>query len=287
MPSSSLPCLKLPETDHKVFKKDSELMPNTHKITLGISPCPNDIYIFSGLLLGEVPTGDLAFTTRFEDIETLNLLAQQGQIDVVKISYANYVHCAAHYELLPRGGALGRGVGPLLLSNGGEWSPDREILVPGEYTTANFLLDYYVQQPVRKRFLPFDTLYAELCAVPGSQGVVIHEKRFTFEADGLTLLQDLGSHWEQKTGYAIPLGAIAVRRESGIYEAIDAIVAQSLQWAKTHHEAAFALCRQYAQDLTEGVVQAHIGLYVNDYSEHLGAEGTAAVDYFLDQQRKF
>jgi len=255
-------------------------------LTLGISPCPNDVYIFSGLLLGKVPTHGLTFDVDFQDVETLNDRAQAGAIDVVKISYANFIHCQTSYDLLPCGGALGRGVGPLLLSNGGAWDPDAEVLVPGEYTTANFLLDFYAGRPLRKRFLPFDVLYAELLAVPGAQGVVIHEKRFTYAADGLGLIQDLGDHWEHQTGFAIPLGAIAVRK--GLDQAaLAAIVGDSLRWAYTHDAEAFTLCREYSQDLNPDVVRAHIQLYVNSFSEDVGSEGHAAVAFFLEKQQEF
>ena len=255
-------------------------------LTLGISPCPNDVYIFSGLLLGQVPTGGLTFTVDFQDVETLNDCAQSGAIDVVKISYANFIHCRSQYDLLDCGGALGRGVGPLLLSNGGRWNPDGEVLVPGEYTTANFLLDFYAGRSLQKRFLPFDALYATLLQTPGAQGVVIHEKRFTYAADGLHLIQDLGDHWEQKTGFAIPLGAIAARKTLDKAH-LETIVQASLRWAYAHDAEAFALCRDYSQDLNPNVVRAHIQLYVNSFSEHIGPEGRAAVDFFLQKQQEF
>ncbi len=254
-------------------------------LTLGISPCPNDVYIFSGLLLDTVKADGLTFDVDFQDVETLNARAQAGAIDVVKISYANYFHIQDRYELLPCGGALGRGVGPLLLSNGG-WDPDGEVLVPGEFTTANFLLDFYAGRPLRKCFLPFDTLYARLLDTPGTQGVVIHEKRFTYAADGLHLIQDLGDHWERETGFAIPLGAIAARR--GLDQTrLAETVRESLRWASTHDAEAFALCREYAQDLNPKVVRAHIELYVNSFSEDVGPEGQAAVEFFLAKQREF
>lgn len=260
-------------------------------LTLGISPCPNDVFIFSGLLLGATDAGDWRFRVDFQDVETLNSCAQAGAMDVLKISYANFVHCADRYDLLPCGGALGRGVGPLLLSNtAGGWDPDAdpdaEVLVPGEWTTANFLLDFYAGRPLRKRFLPFDALYARLLDTPGARGVVIHEKRFTYEADGLHLIQDLGDHWERATGYAIPLGAIAARK--GLDHArLAGLVRASLRWAYAHDAEAFALCRQHSQDLNPAVVRAHIDLYVNSFSEDVGAEGEAAVAFFLAKQREF
>ncbi len=255
-------------------------------LTLGISPCPNDVYIFSGLLLGQVPTDGLTFTVDFQDVETLNDRAQSGAIDIVKISYANYIHCQSQYDLLDCGGALGRGVGPLLLSHGGAWDPDAEVLVPGKYTTANFLLDFYAGRPLQKRFLPFDALYAELLQKPGAQGVVIHEKRFTYAADGLGLIQDLGDYWEHETNFAIPLGAIAARKNLDKAH-LETLVQSSLRWAYAHDAEAFALCREYSQDLNPDVVRAHIQLYVNSFSEHIGPEGRAAVEFFLQKQQEF
>ncbi len=260
------------------------------ELSLGISPCPNDVYIFSGLLLGAVTPRRFQFHTIFADVESLNERTQRGELDVAKISYANYIKCADEYELLSSGGALGRGVGPLLLTNGAvseaESSPERAIHSPGEFTTANFLLDYYLQKSVPKIYEPFDVLYENLLQTPGSRGVVIHEKRFTYAADGLTLIQDLGEHWEAQTGHPIPLGAIAAKKTLLFHSAIEEAIRDSLEWARAHDDAAFALCRQYAQDLNDAVIRAHIDLYVNDFSVDLGPEGRAAVAFFLEQQAK-
>lgn len=257
-------------------------------LSLGISPCPNDVYIFSGVIAGAVTLPDSAISIDYQDVETLNGRAQRGELDIVKISYANFARIAGAFELLSCGGALGRGCGPLLLTNGSPFDPEQEVLVPGEFTTANFLLDYYACRPLTKRFVAFDVLYEELRRTPGTQGVVIHEKRFTYAADGLTLVQDLGEHWEQQTGYAIPLGAIALKRaHAELSGAIENLVRRSLDWADRHSGEAFDLCREYAQDLDPAVIRAHIELYVNHYSRDLGPDGRAAVEYFLEQQRLF
>ena len=203
-------------------------------LEIGISPCPNDVFIFAGILLGAVKADGLEFRFRFEDVETLNRLAQDSGLDVAKISYANYSRCAKDYRLLGCGGALGRGVGPLLLTSGARLDPEREILVPGEFTTANFLLDYYLERRAVKRFVPFDALYEELLTIPGSQGVVIHEKRFTYRKDGLTLIRDLGDHWEECTGFAIPLGAIVARTDLDIAAPLENIIRRSLAWSYAH-----------------------------------------------------
>jgi len=255
-------------------------------LTLAISPCPNDIFIFAGLLTEAITHPELTFTPHFLDVQATNEAALTERFDVVKISYAAYPPLAAAYDLLPCGGALGRRCGPLLLRHGAEsFDPEAEVLVPGAQTTANFLLDYFVGKPLKKRFLPFDSLYEALLTTPGAQGVVIHEKRFVYQADGLTCIQDLGEYWEAQTGHAIPLGAIIARRALGQSEPLTSLIQASLSWSEAHRAKALALCREYAQDLSEGVIEAHIGLYVNAYSHDLGTDGHAAVDFFLDQLR--
>ena len=140
---------------------------------LGISPCPNDVYVFAGMLLGHVPHD---FAVDFEDVQTLNERAGAGIYDAVKISYAAYPAVKNNYELLSCGGALGRGCGPLLLANGSAtFDAERETLVPGLQTTANFLLDFWAGRSLNKKAAPFDTLYRTLLETPGAQ-LKIHRR---------------------------------------------------------------------------------------------------------------
>lgn len=265
-------------------------------LSAAISPCPNDVFIFAGLILGEVRDPEITFAFEFHELETLNLGAGQDAWDMVKISYANHRNCADTHALLRCGGALGRGCGPLLLSNGGPFDPDAEVLVPGEHTTANFLLDFHQGQlvggarPLRKNFLPFDRLYRRLLESKPAQGVVIHEMRFTYAADGLTMLRDLGAQWEERTGHPIPLGAVALRRSLEARDAalpgqVEAMIRASLLWSRAHPQAAIELCRRHAQSMDDAVLRSHIDLYVNEFSLDLGPVGDAAVAYFLGRQK--
>lgn len=267
------------------------------KLSAAISPCPNDVFIFAGLLLKAVKRPGLELDVEFHELETLNRGALRGRWDLAKISYANHRNCAGSYALLRCGGALGRGCGPLLLSNGRPWDPGAEVLVPGEHTTANFLLDSFhaaggSARPLRKAFLPFDALYRRLLGPEPCQGVVIHEMRFTYAADGLVLLRDLGAHWEETTGHAIPLGALALRSEllaasPGLAGALEELVRASLDWSRAHEGEALGLCRRHAQSMAEDVLRSHIDLYVTDFTRDLGAEGDAAVRHFLARQAEF
>jgi 1,4-dihydroxy-6-naphthoate synthase len=289
------------------------------KIRAAISPCPNDVFIFAGLISGEVLTPDLEFEFAYHELETLNRDAAAGIWDMVKISYANAAAVAGEYRLLRCGGALGRGCGPLLLSNrpaparAGStiedvralWNPESEVLVPGIRTTANFLLDFFaaggtamagsappVPPPaLSKTFLPFDELYRRLLGPEPCQGVVIHEMRFTYAADGLRLVRDLGAFWEERTGLPIPLGAVALRKGleaswPGASGRVEAAIRASLDWSRAHPHAALELCRAHSQSMADAVLQSHIDLYVNGFSRDLGPEGDAAVEYFLSRQRR-
>jgi 1,4-dihydroxy-6-naphthoate synthase len=270
-------------------------------IRAAISPCPNDVFIFAGLIGGEVSAQGLEFEFAFHDLETLNRDAQAGAWDLAKISYANLAYCADGYRLLDCGGALGRGCGPLLLSNrrgpeAARWNPEEPVLVPGKHTTANFLLDFYAREasgpPLRKIFLPFDELYRRLLDPAPCQGVVIHEMRFTYAADGLHLVRDLGEFWEKSTGFPIPLGAVALRKglesaQPGLGETVEAAIRDSLAWSYAHPAAALELCRFHSQSMADEVLKAHIDLYVNSFTRDIGSEGKAAVDFFLGRQRRF
>lgn len=243
---------------------------------LVISPCPNDVWVFAGWMLGKVGGPEVDVT--FLDVQAANdlLIAGGDNADVIKVSYGVWNALGDTWKPLRSGGALGRGCGPLLLRNpAGELSGP--VLVPGLHTTANLLLDVYLDgQKVAKEYLPFDALYARLCSEPGSSGVVIHESRFTYERDGLELIKDLGEHWESVTGAPIPLGLI-VHRDGLDTAEIDAIIRRSIAWADAHPNDALALCAEHAQELDVDVMKAHIALYVNAFTVDIGSEGEAAI----------
>ena len=174
------------------------------------------------------------------------------------------------------------------------------MLVPGIRTTANFLLDFFAcggsdaspsVPALRKTFLPFDELYRRLLGPEPCQGVVIHEMRFTYAADGLRLVRDLGAFWEERTGLPIPLGAVALRGSleslrPGASGSVEAAIRASLDWSYAHPRAALDLCRAHSQSMADAVLQSHIDLYVNGFSRDIGPEGEAAVEFFLSRQSR-
>lgn len=248
--------------------------------TIAISPCPNDVYIFAGLILKKIDwplKEDVEF--HFYDVEELNRSVLQQTYDVCKISAANWPRIQSHYHLLPCGGAMGYGCGPLLVANNTVWNPEKPTWIPGKYTTAAALLKFYSPQTPQVE-MSFEKLYKHIQTNTGEQGVVIHENRFTYERDGLSLICDLGRHWEEKTRCPIPLGLVVVREQSMVQSLTQAIQA-SLEWSHMHEEEAYNLCAMYAQEMDSKVMRQHVEMFVNDFSCDMGFSGLCAIDELI------
>ncbi|MEE1946700.1 1,4-dihydroxy-6-naphthoate synthase [Pedobacter sp. KR3-3] len=260
------------------------------KLTLGFSPCPNDTFIFDALIHGKIDTEGLEFEVTFDDVETLNQKAMQGQLDITKLSFHAFAYVANSYALLDAGSALGFGVGPLLICkkenfdriNAELQTPNAQLKVgiPGKYTTANFLLGVAYPQLTNKQEMVFSAIEDALLNEEIDLGLIIHENRFTYQEKGLHKVVDLGSYWEQLTGCAIPLGGIVVNRRLPveIQQKINRLVRQSVEFAFAHPKSGIEFIRRHAQEMEEAVMYKHIELYVNDYSVDLGTAGRKAID---------
>lgn len=251
-------------------------------IEIGFSPCPNDTFMFYGLLNGLVDTEGLVFKPVMADVEELNQGVLHGKIAVSKASYRTVAHVLDRYRLLQSGSALGRGCGPILIGNGPKKVNGNEplsVLVPGENTTANFLLETYYPFLTDKTYVLFSEIEDMLLDDEADLGVIIHENRFTFKEKGLVEVDDLGKRWEDETDLPIPLGGIVVKKtlDHGIQEKINRALQRSVTFALAHPEMTMPFVKQHAQAMRDDVIKQHIDLYVNDYSVRLGDDGKKAV----------
>jgi len=253
-------------------------------LRLAISPCPNDTFIFHALVHGLVPAAPPVDVT-YADVDVTNTAAQRGEFDLVKVSYAALPWLLDEYELLPCGGALGRGCGPLVLAQDDRVTSlgGRTVAVPGERTTAYLLMRLWssAKPPARVTTLPFHEIMPAVAAGSFDAGLVIHEARFTYPRYGLRALADLGQWWESETGLPIPLGAILARRATVDPAAAAGWIRESVRRAWAAPSASRSYVLSHAEEMEPDVVAAHIELYVNAFTEDLGAEGYAAVDALL------
>lgn len=277
----------------------------TMKITLGFSPCPNDTFIFDALIHHKIDTEGLEFEVGYHDVETLNKKAFDGELDVTKLSYHAFAYAVEDYELLDAGSALGFGVGPLLIAKDEalvarlqrvmageeqltEADANLRIAIPGKFTTANFLLNLAFPQLRNREALVFSDIERSLLEGEVDLGLIIHENRFTYQQKGLHKVVDLGDFWEQKTGFPIPLGGIAVNRrlDEKAKEQINRLIRESVNFGFANPKSGLEYIRSHAQEMAEEVMYQHIELYVNKFSEHLGAEGRQAVQHLFDEAKR-
>ncbi|MFI5494399.1 1,4-dihydroxy-6-naphthoate synthase [Actinoplanes sp. NPDC051859] len=255
-------------------------------LSLAVSPCPNDTFVFHALVHGLIP-GAAAVDLTFADVDVTNTAAERGEFDLVKVSYAALPWLLDTYELLPCGGALGRGCGPLVLTRDGHDGDltSATVAVPGDRTTAYLLFRLWAQgnAPKRIEVVPFDQIMPGVADGTYDAGLVIHEARFTYQRYGLSALADLGEWWESDTGLPIPLGAILARKGAvDPQEAAEWIrTSVSMAWANPAASREFVLA--HAAELEPAVVDQHIALYVNEFTLDLGKDGLAAANVLLSR----
>lgn len=257
------------------------------KLTLGFSPCPNDTFIFDALVNEKIDTQGFKFDVMMEDVETLNRWAMQEKLDVTKISYGVLPRILPAYRVLDAGGALGKGVGPILVAKKPidlEEVPQLRVALPGANTTAHMLFTLAFPDAQQKQFLVFHDIEDAVLRGDVDCGVIIHENRFTYADKGLHKLLDLGEFWEHNTKSPIPLGGIVMNRrfDPAIMSKIDTLIRDSVAYSWNQYPELSAFVREHAQEMSEDVMRQHIQLYVNNYSSSLGQEGRAAIWQLLE-----
>ncbi len=253
-------------------------------LRIAYSPCPNDTFVFHAWAHGLVPGADTPEVT-FADIDITNGQAERGELDLLKISYGQLPWVLDEYALLPCGGALGRGCGPLVLTRGpGVDLTGGTVAVPSERSTAYLLFRLWAAKAVPGGFgkivvLPFHEIMPAVRDGRVDAGLVIHEARFTYQQYGLHSLADMGEAWEQDTGLPIPLGAIIARRSLGQarLRELAATIRTSVRMAWDDPAASRAYVLANAQEMDASVADQHVGLYVNEFTADLGEAGYAAV----------
>lgn len=257
------------------------------RLTLHISPCPNDTFMFDAIVNGRIDCDGMAFDVEYHDIEELNRGAAASRADISKISCAVLPSIAGRYELLDSGAALGRGNGPLLVRRRGDTAPLRRIAVPGVHTTANALMTRLFPEIVDKEPLLFSEIAAAVERGEFDGGVLIHEGRFVYRQHALELVADLGRLWEQATGLPLPLGGIVMRRSlpEALRRRFERLLRRSIDYAFARPEASRIFIKAHAQELDDRVIDAHIALFVNGYSRSLGDGGRRAIRCLVGEER--
>ncbi len=248
-------------------------------------------YFFDALIHGKIDTGDFEFDVKLEDVETLNQKALRGELDITKLSFHAYAKVLETYILLRAGSALGFNCGPLLIKSKVKSEKLKEnwvVAIPGELTTANFLLSIAYPEIKNKKIMLFSEIENAVLSRKVDAGLIIHESRFTYQEKGLEKIADLGEFWENLIRAPIPLGGIVIKRtfSKQIQKQVNKLIRKSVEFAFQNPESSMPYVQEHAQEMSEDVMKKHIALYVNEFSVDLGEQGKKAVELLFSKAKE-
>jgi 1,4-dihydroxy-6-naphthoate synthase len=257
------------------------------KVSLAHSPDSDDAFMFYGLASGQVPTGGLEITHVLRDIQTLNEEARAGVHEVTAISFHAYPYVADRYALMPCGGSIGDGYGPLLVAREPLAAADvagRLVAVPGTLTTAYLALRLFAPHAAT-RVVPFDQILDEVREGRADVGLIIHEGQLTYGGHGLHKVADLGAWWKEETGLPLPLGGNAVRRDLGeeLMRRLTSLVRDTVRYSLAHRADALAYAMSFARGMDPRIADRFVGMWVNDMTLDCGDRGRRAVQELFDR----
>jgi 1,4-dihydroxy-6-naphthoate synthase len=257
------------------------------RLSLAHSPDSDDAFMFYGLARGKVDTGGLEIAHVLGDIESLNRAAREGRHEVTAISFHAYPYVSERYALMPCGGSIGDGYGPLLVGREA-LSPadvgDHLVAVPGTLTTAYLALKLFAPR-ARTRVVSFDRVLDEVGEGRADLGLVIHEGQLTYGGHGLRKVLDLGAWWKEETGLPLPLGGNAVRRDLGpeLMARLTRLVRETVRYSLDHRREALDYAMGFARGMAPEIADRFVGMWVNEMTLDCGERGRRAVQVLLDR----
>jgi 1,4-dihydroxy-6-naphthoate synthase len=262
------------------------------EITIAHSPDSDDAFMFYGLATNKVRASGLRFTHTLCDIETLNRKAMEGEglYDVTAISFHAYPYIQHNYALLPSGGSVGDGYGPMIVATRAFSQSEikrKRIAIPGTMTTAYLALRLFAPG-IETEVVSFDQIIPQVLEGKYEAGLIIHEGQLTYGKSGLQRIVDLGRWWLKVTGLPLPLGGNAIRRSLGpdLITSVATALRESIQYALDHRDQALAYAMQFARDLDPQLADKFVGMYVNERTLDYGPDGREAVRRLLDMGHK-
>jgi 1,4-dihydroxy-6-naphthoate synthase len=267
---------------------ESGISNQVREITIAHSPDSDDAFMFYALATNKVRSPGIRYTHSLCDIETLNRKAMEGDglYDVTAISFHAYPYIQEKYALLPSGGSVGEGYGPMIVATRPYSETEitkKKIAVPGTLTTAYLVLKLFAPD-VETEVVAFDQIIPQVLAGNQEAGLIIHEGQLTYDKAGLYRVVDMGRWWHKLTGLPLPLGGNAIRRSLGpdLMATVATALQHSIQYGLDHREEALAYAMQFARDLDPDLADRFVGMYVNERTLDYGAEGREAVRRLLD-----
>ncbi len=255
------------------------------RIRIAHSPDSDDAFMFYALTAGKIDTEGLEIEHVLADIETLNREALKGTYEVSAISFHAYPYVADKYLVLPSGGSVGEGYGPMVVVKEHlESLKGKRVAIPGTLTTAYLVLKLY-EPDFEEVVVPFDRVLDMVAQGIVDAGLVIHEGQLSYKDRGLQRMVDLGQWWQEKTSLPLPLGCNVIRKDLGseVIRKMERLMRKSIEYALQHREEALSFAKEYARDIKEDMERTgrFVSMYVNHRTLDYGEDGRRAVRLLL------
>ncbi len=260
-------------------------MTTPHEISIAYTPDSDDAFYYHALECNRISSEKFRLTFRTDHIINLNHAAMRREFGVTAISSVAYPMLAKDYRVLSVGTSVGRGYGPVLISQGSrtvEQLRHKRIGVPGMPTTGGFLMKW-VQPEAELVEMQFDKIAEAVAAGELDAGVMIHEELLFYPQLGLQKVVDLGAMWSQRTGLPLPVGLNVVRRDIGV-EASNALcdlIRKSLLWALDHRDEVLSWTQQFGRGEAGGCGDQFVSMFANSDSIFLPADVRTALGVLL------
>ncbi len=258
------------------------------EVTLHYSPDADDSFMFWALRHGRIDPEGYTFLHHQQDTEALNRLAATGKPDVCAVSLHQYAYLTEQYVLLPHGGSVGRGYGPVVVAREPVKLADLEgkrVGTPGRRTTAHLVLTSLLPdfEAVDVPIAPFRAAFEALASGKVDAVLLIHEGRLLYQKEGLHLVVDIGQAWEEEMHLPLPLGVNVIRKdlEHVHQRAISRLIGESIGWGLRHQEEVVDAILQENERTdfvaTRQDVDTYLGMYANSDTAEYKADVREAI----------
>lgn len=259
------------------------------------SPDTDDLLLFWQLSQLESKL-DRTFETRALDTEALNLAALSGEPDICAVSAAILPQLTGRYLLSLYGASIGRGFGPVVISNRVTAIADlnsMRVAIPGLTTTAALVFRKLAEKAelVTVPISPFETVFEKLSKGEVDAAVLIHEGQLAYRARGFRRITDVGAWWYMETGLPLPLGVNVVRASSDGTESVllNRALQESVEYGLNN---AADLLRQIIDEKpelrkklpTSADFDRYLSMYANEDSRRLDDDCLLALNILLGER---
>lgn len=263
------------------------------RIRVACSPDADDLFMMRALLENRIDTAGYTFEVDAHPTDALNHLASgSAPPEVCAISFGHYPAIADRYQLLPHGGSMGEGYGPVVVAREPMAPEDLagvRVAVPGLTTTAWAVLRMIAPgiEPVVVPIVPYQRIFEALRGGEVDAGLIIHEGRLTWSDEGFHKVVELGTWWREHIGeLPLPLGANALRRDLPEADriAVSDLLRQSIVHALDHRDdvVQWLLDRGGALSTAERVSE-YLHMYANARTLDYGPEGRDGIQVFFER----